>query len=151
MDTSVWELIRKPDIYWRLYSPLIERADQIQDVTGGYVLASFDIVDPRQSAKRRIIGEYRLVHQYNYDENPEIHEFYFAGENGFLIENLKFGHSYGYPSTRDLWEFEKWMTVIDSTYALGEELIPIKLDWLGELPYPKGEVMPDNIKFKLED
>ena len=142
----------KPDLYWWLKTPVLLRADQIPNVTGGYVVASFDVINPVLSGNQQLVGEYRLIHQYSYDQDPEMHEFLLAGTEGYSVENLRFGHTYGYPSTMELWKFEDWMTVVeDTSYFLGEEPLNIQVDWEGKLPYPEGEVIPPEILKEIRE
>ena len=151
-DPTIHELHKKPDLYWWLKTPVLIRADQIPNVTGGYVVASFDVINPVLSGNQQLVGEYRLIHQYSYDQNPEMHEFLLAGTEGYSVENLRFGHTYGYPSTMELWKFEDWMTVVeDTSYFLGEEPLNIQVDWEGKLPYPEGEVIPPEILKEIRE
>ncbi len=151
-DPTIHELHKKPDLYWWLKTPVLIRADQIPNVTGGYVVASFDVINPVLSGNQQLVGEYRLIHQYSYDQDPEMHEFLLAGTEGYSVENLRFGHTYGYPSTMELWKFEDWMTVVeDTSYFLGEEPLNIQVDWEGKLPYPEGEVIPPEILKELRE
>ena len=81
-----------------------------------------------------------------------MHEFLLAGTEGYSVENLRFGHTYGYPSTMELWKFEDWMTVVeDTSYFLGEEPLNIQVDWEGKLPYPEGEVIPPEILKEIRE
>ncbi|MCK5339042.1 MAG: hypothetical protein KAJ50_09530 [Bacteroidales bacterium] len=151
-DPTIHELHKKPDLYWWLKTPVLIRADQIPNVTGGYVVASFDVINPVLSGNQQLVGEYRLIHQYSYDQDPEMHEFLLAGTEGYSVENLRFGHTYGYPSTMELWKFEDWMTVVeDTSYFLGEEPLNIQVDWEGKLPYPEGEVIPPEILKEIRE
>jgi hypothetical protein len=150
-DPTIKEIHKKPDLYWWLKTPVLMRADQILNVTGGYLVAGFNVINPNLSSNQRLVGEYRLIHEYNYNQDPEVHEFLLAGSEGYLVEKISFGHSYGYLSKAELWEFEKWMTVVeDSVYYLGEEAFVIPIDWEGKLPYPEGEIIPENIKRELQ-
>ena len=151
-DPTIKELHKKPDLYWWLKTPELIRADKIPNVTGGYVIADFDVVNPLLSGNQRIVGEYRLIHEYSYDQDPEMHEFLLAGSEGYMIENIRFGHSYGYLSGDDLWKFENFYPVmLDTTYLLGEEPFSVTLDWEGKLPYPEGEVIPKEIIRELQE
>ena len=151
-DPTIHELHKKPDLYSWLKTPVLTRADQIPNVTGGYVVASFDVINPVLSGNQQLVGEYRLIHQYSYDQDPEMHEFLLAGTEGYSVENLRFGHTYGYPSTMELWKFEDWMTVVeDTSYFLGEEPLNIQVDWEGKLPYPEGEVIPPEILKEIRE
>jgi hypothetical protein len=110
------------------------------------------VVDTLLSGSKRLVGEYRLVHQYSYDQNPEEHRFRLAGSGGYAIENLRFGHSYGYPSIMELWGFENWMTEMnDTSFMLGEEPFGLDIDWTGKLPYPEGEVIPPEVLKQLRE
>ncbi|MEN8251584.1 MAG: hypothetical protein ABFS32_21850, partial [Bacteroidota bacterium] len=149
-DPTIHDLHKKPDLYWWLKTPELLRANQIRNVTGGYVVGAFNIVDTTVSGNQSL-GEYRLVHQYSFNQDPEMHEFLLAGTEGYMIENLRFGHSYGYPSAEELWKFEEWMTTTDSTYFMGEEPFVVGVDWEGRLPYPEGEVIPPEIIKELRE
>ncbi|MCP4611632.1 MAG: hypothetical protein GY845_23225 [Planctomycetes bacterium] len=125
---------------WKMDTPILEKAASIPNVTGGYVVGSFDIIDPNLPRERRLLGEYRFIHQYSFDQSPEQHMFTLTGEKGYRVTNLRFGHSYGYLNTKSLWKFKEWMTKIsDKSYPLEDKPIEIRLDWKGRLPYPKGE------------
>lgn len=131
------------DIAWRIDTPEIKKASKIPNVTGGYVIGSFDIINPAQSEKERIVGQYRFVHQYSFDQTPERHIFSLKGKQGYQVTNILFGHSYGYPSEDELWEFGDWITDLSKkAYDLNEEPVRITLDWAGKLPYPEGEIVP---------
>jgi hypothetical protein len=79
------------------------------------------------------------VHQYLYNQSPEVHTLLLAGTPGFEIKNLCFTHSYGYPTKQELWRFEKWMTRAEEAYTLSEEPVKIPIDFRGRLPYPEGD------------
>jgi hypothetical protein len=132
-----------PNIEWKIDTPLISNATKIPNVTGGYVVGSFNIIDPFRTGEERQIGQYRFIHQYSYDQSPENHTFTLRGTQGHIITNLNFGHSYGYLNTEQLWRFQNWMTKIsDKEYKLGDQPIKITIDWKGRLPYPEGEIVP---------
>jgi hypothetical protein len=125
------------DLTWKMETPVIARADTIPNVTGGYVIGSFDVYDPKKPDELAV--HYRLVHQYLYNQSPEFHTFLLAGTPGFKVRNLRFTHSYGYPTKQELWRFEKWMTHIDEVYTLSDRPVKIPIDWKGRLPYPEGD------------
>jgi len=129
-----------PRLRWEMYTPILEEAAFIPDVTGGYVVGSFEITSPDAQEG---VAEYRFVHEYSFDQDPEKHTFILAGEPGYWATNFRFGHSYGFLDPKSLWEFEEfeeWMTVIDEEVPLqAEEPIEFHLDWDGRLPYPEGE------------
>jgi len=128
-----------PDLDWEIQTPVLENADTILSVTGGYVIGAFDIISPEQRPGREVVGEYRLIHEYNYNQDPEDHIFILTGEQGYYATNFRFGHSYGYLSAGSLWKFDDWMTEIPGKrYPLAEK-IELPLNWEGRLPYPEGE------------
>lgn len=135
-------------VSWKIESSKVAKADKIPDVTGGYVVARFDIIDTSLPKDKNIIGKYRLLHQYSYTQSPEIHNFILKGVEGFQVTNLSFGHTYGFLDDNDLWKFEDWMTNMkNKKYTLGDKPLTIQLDWSGRLPYPKGE----DIKGRIRD
>lgn len=142
--------IHLPELRWEIKTPLLTGVDSLQDVTGGYVIGSFDIINPEESNNNGVIGTYRFIHQYSYNQAPEFHQFFLDGKRGFTIDNMKFGHSYGYLRYKELWEFEKWMTELDEEFPLSEQKIEIELDWEGKLPYPKGIDIRDVLKYIKE-
>jgi hypothetical protein len=126
-----------PDLNWKIETPVIPKADSIPNVTGGYVIGSFDVYDPKVPGEPAV--RYRFVHQYLYNQSPEIHTFLLGGTPGYQVRNLNFTHSYGYPTKEELWRFEKWMTQDkDSVRTLSDKPLKIDIDWKGRLPYPEG-------------
>jgi hypothetical protein len=126
-----------PYLAWNLQTPKIEKAESIPDVTGGYVIGSFDVY--YISNPNEPVAHYRFVHQYSYSESPEFHTFLLTGSEEAFVTNLYFGHSYGYPTPEELWSFEDWITRETEQFTLSKEPLAITLDWKGLLPYPKGE------------
>jgi len=119
---------------------VLRNAHRIPNVTGGYVVGSFDIISLDQPAEERRLAEYRFVHEYSYDQNPEEHVLLLTGEKGFAVTNVRVGHNYGYPTNEKLWEFENWMTEIrEEIYELGDDPVKLEIDWKERLPYPPGE------------
>jgi len=125
-----------PDLAWTIETPRIDKAEAIPNVTGGYVIGSFDVYDPKIPNEPAV--HYRLVHQYLYNQSPEFHTFLLAGTPGFKVKNLRFTHSYGYPTEQELWRIEKWMTQVDEVYTLSDTPVRIPINWKGQLPYPEG-------------
>lgn len=125
-----------PLIEWKMTTPVVEEAAAIRNVTGGHVVGAFDLLT---ETGERPVGEYRFVHEYSYDQDPERHVIELQGASGLRAANLRFGHSYGYPDSQELWRFSDWMTTDTETYALGEGPVAIEIDWQGRLPYPEGE------------
>jgi hypothetical protein len=126
-----------PYLAWDVETPVVDRPEAIPNVTGGYLIGSLDIFDPNSPDEPAV--RYRFVHQYSYTQSPEFHVFALEGSEGAIATNLRFGHSYGYPTPEELWEFEEWMTEISEGFRLGEEPVRIEIDWEGRLPYPEGE------------
>jgi hypothetical protein len=128
-----------PNLAWTITTPLVANAEQIPNVTGGYVVASFEVIDPAALPGSQILGEYRLVHQYSYTQNPERHTLALSGPAGTAVRNLRVGHSYGRPDTKALWKFSEWRTTRSDTIALSATPTDVAIDWSGQLPYPQGE------------
>lgn len=137
-----------PSIKWKIETPLLEKASAIPNVTGGYVVGSFDIINPNLPESRRVVGEYRFIHEYSFNQTPEDHTFLIGGEKGYLAANFRFGHSYGYLDPASLWKFESWMTVNkDKQIALEDKEIDMRISWPGKLPYPEGEDIKGRIPY----
>ena len=129
-----------PDLSWEVRTPEIENAATIQNVTGGYMVGSFDIIDPRLPGEKKLVGEYRFVHQYSFNQSPEQHTLALKGKSGFQVTNVRFGHSYGYLNKEMLWSYQDWLTDKESAiFELGESPVEIAVNWAGRLPYPEGE------------
>lgn len=139
------KILHIPPVRWEMITPRIEKATSIPDVTGGYVVGSFDIVNPKVEANKGLVGKYRFIHEYSYNQAPEIHTLILTGEKGYYVKNFRFGHSYGYLDTEALWKFEQWMTSDEKQYPLGDTPIELKIDWSGKLPYPQGEDLQGRI------
>ena len=133
------KVVKLPDLKWKMITPEIPKADSIPNVTGGYVIGSFDIYDT--AATEEPVVRYRFVHQYLYNQSPEEHTLLLSGTPGYQIRNVRFTHSYGYPTLEKLWQTDrKWMTYEkDTTRVLGKEPLMIAVDWKGRLPYPEGD------------
>jgi hypothetical protein len=130
-------------VEWSMDTPKIRNASKIPNVTGGYVVGSFDIIDPEKATSKHLVGQYRFVHQYSFDQSPESHVVSFIGTKGYLLANLRFGHLYGYPDEQTLWEFSDWLTDFsEKTYELNDKPVRVELNWEGKLPYPEGEIVP---------
>jgi len=69
-----------------------------------------------------------------------LHNFTLTGTPGVIVSNVLFGHSYGYPTGQQLWEFQDWMTKDGERYTLGDKPVEIIIDWKGLLPYPEGDM-----------
>lgn len=131
--------IALPDLTWTMETPVIDNAEAIPYVTGGYIIGSLDVYNP--DAPEEPAVHYRFVHQYLYNQSPESHTFILSGTPEFYVTNLRFGHNYGYPTEEELWQFVDWITEDKEMYSLSgrEEQITIDIDWEDLLPYPEGD------------
>lgn len=134
---------------WEMRTPRIEKPETIRNVSGGYVVGSFDIINTQLPLDQRNVAEYRFIHEYSFNQSPEMHDFHLTGTTGYTATNFRFGHVYGYLNTKSLWSFEDWMTKIpDREYPLGDKRIDISINWEGRLPYPEGEDIRGRIRKK---
>jgi hypothetical protein len=131
-----------PDLAWTMETPIIDKAEAIPNVTGGYVIGNFDIYDSNASISTEPVARYRFVHQYLYNQSPESHTFQLTGTPGFVFANSRFTHSYGYPTLLELWRLEKFMSLGSDLgieqIILGDRPVIIPINWKGRLPYPEG-------------
>ena len=135
-----------PAIGWQINTPELKDASKIRNVTGGYIIASFEITDTINDKEKSFWGEYRLIHQYSFNQSPEYHSLILYGSDGYKIKNLKLGHSYGVPSDEDLWKFDNWLSSkTDTIIRLSQKPVKISIDWAGRLPYPEGENIEKSI------
>jgi hypothetical protein len=162
---SLWNSIRYTDVHWtypatgtqmlpgfqwRILTPLCLRpSSRIENVTGGYVIGSLDIIEIAAGAGEmpspRLVGQYRFQHEYLYSQEPEQHQFELtplevpSASRAYFVANLRFGHSYGCLGNEALWRFSRWMTEYPTMYPFTvNEPIELQLDWKGRLPYPQG-------------
>jgi len=135
-----------PSIKWIMKTPRIEKAESISNITGGYVIGSFDIINPDTLSSETIIGQYRFIHEYNFNQTPEAHNFSLSFDKEYKITNMRFGHTYGYIDTESLWNFEDWMTKLEGDILISKERFEYKIDWQGRLPYPEGEDITGRIR-----
>ena len=137
------------DFQWSVHTPLVEHAERIRDVSGGYVIGAFELDIPEQQDQKAMTSQYRFIHEYSYNQNPEQHLLKLSAEKGLTVKNIRVGHSYGYLNTAELWEFKDWMTEMPTEEIdLHEEPREIKIDWDGRLPYPRGEDISGRISEK---
>jgi hypothetical protein len=145
-DGTVFRAV--PDISWTMRSPVVPDAANIPNITGGYVIAAFDVIDPRLPAGEQMLGEYRLIHQYSFTQSPEQHTLVLTGAEDYAITNFRVGHTYSMLDTEALWIFQNWLTEMsEDTYALSATPVELQIDWAGRLPYPEGE----DIRGRLPD
>ena len=128
-----------PSLLWTMETPFIDKAEAIPNITGGYVIGSFDLYHPDVSDEP--IAQYLFMHQYLYNQDPEYHTLLLYGTEGYTVTNLQFAHSYGLLTVEEMWDFKDWIKVDREMYQLvsREESISIELDWEGLLPYPEGD------------
>lgn len=131
-----------PDVGWKVERASIENASKIPNVTGGYLIGAFKLAEPLPSGPLpvttyRVVGEYRFVHKYHYDQDPENYRLLLWGTEGFFAADLRLGHSYGYPDEELLWNFDQWRTH-KKGYPLSNQPVKIEISWKDQLPYPKG-------------
>lgn len=128
----------RPGFRWQLYTPPLQVVTDPPDITGGYVVGSFDFIGP--AANPGVVGQYRFLQEYDYDQEPNEHTFSLESveQMGYSVSNFRFGHSYGHLDANSLWEFNDWMTFDPATRPLDEQT-NIMLNWQNRLPYPKGE------------
>jgi hypothetical protein len=137
-----------PGFGWHINSFPLENLN-IQDITGGYVIGAFDVID--YAGEPKLLGEYRFIHQHPYIFDPEVFEFTIeppAGQENceFAARNFRFGHSWGMLNAAELWNFNEWMTSLGQTVFLCEPtpvLMPV--NWNGRLPYPKSDITPAHL------
>ncbi|MBU8922725.1 MAG: hypothetical protein KOO63_12980 [Bacteroidales bacterium] len=136
-----------PPIKWEMKTARIDRAETIRDVTGGYVIGSYNIVDPQLPAEQRVVAEYRFIHQYSFNQSPEMHELVLTGTRGYVATDIRVGHTYGFLDANELWRFKDWMTELGGReYPLGDRPVEILVNWEGRLPYPEGEDVTGKIE-----
>lgn len=132
-----------PEFGWIMKSPkLNDSILKLPDITGGYVIGKFDLLN----VEKQLLGQYRFVHEYSYDQAPEEHFLGLKGEKEYFAANFAFGHSYGYVEKEELWEFENWMTTMNDIQIQLGDTTELKIDWKGRLPYPRGEDIEGRIK-----
>jgi len=135
-----------PDFGWEIVTPELVDVN-IFDITGGHVVGAFDIFDVSSPNEPQQMARYRFQHEYDYIQDPELHQFTIRGPNeqsmDYVAMNFRFGHSYGILDTHSLWQFEEWMTTLpDQAILGGEDSLELTLDWEGRLPYPKSNIIP---------
>lgn len=136
--------IKLYDFKFELKTPILPKAESIRDVSGGYVVGAFDIVQPEKQGVIR----FRFVHEYSFNQNPEQHTLLLSGGNGLTIRNLRLGHSYGYLMPTELWKFENWMSKPDQILELSDKPVEININWEKRLPFPQGERIGGRIRDK---
>ena len=144
--TPDWGAFPPPSFGWEIATPELNDTN-VLDITGGYVVGAFDVYD--WAGEPNLLGQYRLIHQYPYTQDPEYHTFTIHGPNemtgcnNYRATNFRFGHSYGMLNSESLRQFYEWMTTSEESVTLcaGEER-SITIDWEGRLPYPESDITP---------
>ncbi|AQQ70404.1 hypothetical protein SMSP2_00752 [Limihaloglobus sulfuriphilus] len=137
-----------PGFGWYINSFPLENVN-IQDITGGYVVGAFDLMD--YAGEPKMLGEYRFIHQHPYIFDPELFEFTIEPPQGqenceFAARNFRFGHTWGMPNTAELWEFNQWMTALpQEVFLCSPTPVVIPVNWDGRLPYPKSDITPAHL------
>ncbi len=135
-----------PMFRWEIQTQRLKETD-IPNISGGYVVGSFDLIDVQTSDQPTVIGEYRFMHEYDFNQNPEFHLFQLQSLEpmGYYVGNFKFGHSYGYLDPESLWDYNEWITRLPAVQSL-DQAMSFTLDWAGQLPYPQGEIYQNNFE-----
>lgn len=139
------------ELNWEIQTPTIANANNLQDVTGGYVVGEFDLISPDYNNGQSALTTYRFVHQYLFNQDPEIHKLYLNGDENLTVTNLRIGHTYELLEGKDFWRFDNWMTKYDMDFPLSDQRTEILIDWEDELPYPKGMDVRDVLDYIKED
>ena len=133
-----------PGFGWDIHTPSLLGDPNMKDISGGYVIGRFDVINPSAPGGPTVVGEYSFVHDYSFDQDPEWHNFTLQGDpnmTGFYqVQNIRFGHSYGFLEPNELWAFDSWMSDFPGPYPLEDySELNLELNWEGQLPYPEGE------------
>ncbi len=135
------EMIRAcPDIGLKISSPKVLRPEKKAGFCGGYIVGSMRIEIADTLANDSLtLALFSFISQYNFDENPEQHMITIDLPAGYFIEDLKFGHSYGWIEPDSLSKFKFWLDELPGTFKLKGDSLVINMNWKGKLPYPPGE------------
>lgn len=133
------------DIAWNIETPALSVEDRLpNNVTGGFVVGAFELIDTELSTVDTV-QQYRFIHEYSYNQDPEVHLLQLTGRPGALIRNLRLGNTWNYLETSQVAEFKDWLTVYDQVDELGKEPLRFKVDWTGKVAYPEGEIIYEAI------
>lgn len=125
---------RKAALEWQIEG--YQNPDTLAEcVCGGYVTGAFEIFSDSSCSDK--IGEYRLSHEYTFEQDPERHDFLLETPDTFYVANLRFGHSYGHIDPDSLWNIDCWMETFPDTFDLRpDNPVAIELSWENMLHYP---------------
>ncbi|MHC4395405.1 MAG: hypothetical protein ACYS1A_07080 [Planctomycetota bacterium] len=130
----------KADFGWQITTPDLRDYNDVEpNATSGYVVGAFDLyADPVGTV---LIGEYRLLNEYDYSQDPEHHQLILTADpQTYFVGNFRFGHSYAYLDKEALWQFTSWLSDDPPPRSLtGTNMVPI--DFAGQflLPYPTAQ------------
>lgn len=130
--------VKFAEIKWRIESADLEKGKLPNNVSGGYVLASFDLEEVNSKGERELFP-YQLVHEYSFNQSPYRHVLELSGRESAVVKNLRVGHSWNVPDAESFKKFKDWITVVDSPMKLSKDPQKIELDWRGKFEYPEGE------------
>jgi hypothetical protein len=134
--------ITKPGFGWHIGHIPMGSPIPGPNATGGNVVGSFEIYTNVSGTQK--IGEYRFMAGYDYNNNPELHQFFLdSSPQTYYVGKFQFGHSYASLEDNDLWQFNQWMSnaYMYPPYPMLGTMSPITINWMGMglLPYPKGQ------------
>lgn len=125
------------DLSWNVRTPQLADLERLpNNVSGGFVIGAFELLQPEQVSQPQ---EYRFIHEYSYNQNPEMHVLSLNAERGLIIQNLRIGHSWNYPSSEELLVFKDWMTRFGTKDEFTGEPLKYEINWKGRIEYPEGE------------
>ena len=134
--------ITKPGFGWHMGHTPMGSPIPGPNATGGNVVGSFEIYANQSGTQK--IGEYRFTAEYDYNDNPELHQFFLdSSPLTYFVGKFHFGHSYASLENKELWQFNQWMSdaYMYPPYPMLGSVTPITINWIGMglLPYPKGQ------------
>lgn len=135
-----------PVFGWRLQGTELALGADTNDpnISGGYVITSFDFFNSPGPAEPNKIAQYRFCCEYEFFQDPENHELLLDALEIYeptWVGNFRFGHSYGLLNSDLLWSFEDWDIDEQGSVVPFEVGVPIVkvISLPGLLPYPAGE------------
>jgi hypothetical protein len=127
-----------PDICWKVLFDSI-RDVRITNITGGYLVGSIEIIDPDTLTDlKEPYAELRFITRYDIYESLLYHKLIICGEQGYRAGRVRIGNSFGKLNTEELWQFEDWLSTVESPRQLSDT-IAYSFNWEGTILYPEGE------------
>ena len=124
-------------VSWNVRTPQLQNLERLpNNVTGGFVVGAFELVQPEQGRNSQ---ELRFVHEYSFNQTPEQHVLVLNAQRGLVMQNLRVGHTWNYPSAEELQRFENWMTRFENKDELQDTAMRYEINWKGMIKYPEGE------------